>query len=103
MRTASSCSRAIRMPFGVGKATRPARSPPPADVLDLRVLLEAPAPALAADAARLEAAEGRIEQVEPVVDPDGAGADAAREGDGTRRVARIDRAAEAVGRIVRDA
>src|SRR2546425_10133866 len=41
----------------------------PHDLLHLRVLFHAEAPALAADAALLEAAEGGVEEVEAVVDP----------------------------------
>src|SRR5262245_50545913 len=78
-------------------------SPAPADVLDLRVFLEPPAPALAADAALLEAAERGVDEVEAVVDPHRAGADAACERHGARRVTGVDRAAEAVGRVVGDA
>src|SRR5881628_4256157 len=47
----------------------------PHDLLHLRVLFHPEAPALAADAALLEAAEGRVEEVDAVVDPHHAGAD----------------------------
>src|SRR5262249_29663814 len=74
----------------------------PRDLLHPGVLLHAPAAALATDAALLEAAERPIEHVDAVVDPYHAGADALRHLDGARRVARVDRAAQPVGRVVRD-
>src|SRR5438309_4880913 len=75
----------------------------PHDLLHLRVLFHPEAPALAADAALLEAAEGGVEEVDAVVDPHHPGADALGQLDPPGRVAREHHAAEAVGRIVGDA
>src|SRR5438876_10667260 len=75
----------------------------PHDLLNLRVLLHPEAPALAADAALLEAAEGSVEEVDAVVDPHDTGPDALGERQRLGRVARVDRAAETVGRVVGDA
>src|SRR5205809_347611 len=75
----------------------------PHDLLHLRVLFHPEAPALAADAALLEAAEGRVEEVDAVVDPHHPGADALGERDRPRGVARQHHAAEPVGGVVRGA
>src|SRR5438067_13593854 len=75
----------------------------PHDLLHLRVLFHPEAPALAADAALLEAAEGRVEEVDAVVDPHHPGADALGERDRLGGVARLHHAAEPVGGVVRDA
>src|SRR5205809_7437517 len=75
----------------------------PHDLLHLRVLFHPEAPALAADAALLEAAEGRVEEVDAVVDPHHPGADALGERDRPGGVARQHHAAEPVGGVVRDA
>src|SRR3989475_10986126 len=66
----------------------------PHDLLHLRVLFHPEAPALAADAALLEAAEGRVEEVDAVVDPHHAGADALGDRDRLGGVARQHHAAE---------
>src|SRR5438445_10274920 len=79
------------------------RSRLPHDLLHLRVLFHPEAPALAADAALLEAAEGGVEEVDAVVDPHHAGADALGERDRLGGVARQHHAAELVGGVVRDA
>src|SRR5438552_18777684 len=75
----------------------------PHDLLHLRVLFHPEAPALAADAALLEAAEGRVEEVDAVVDPHHPGADALGERERLGGVARQHHAAEPVGGVVRDA
>src|SRR5919197_3898103 len=75
----------------------------PHDLLDLGVLLHPEAPALAADAALLEAAEGGVEEVDAVVDPHHPRADALGERDRLGGVARQHHAAEPVGGVVRDA
>src|SRR2546429_6248783 len=75
----------------------------PHDLLHLRVLFHAEAPALAPDAALLEAAEGGVEEVDAVVDPHDPGADAPGERERLGGVARQHHAAEPVGRVVRDA
>src|SRR5207247_11456841 len=75
----------------------------PHDLLHLRLLLHPEAPALAADAALLEAAEGRVEEIDAVVDPHHPGADALGERDRPAGAARQHHAAEPVGGVVRDA
>src|SRR2546425_12854418 len=75
----------------------------PHDLLHLRVFFHPEAPALAADAALLEAAEGGVEEVDAVVDPHHAGADALGERERLGGVARQHHAAEPVGGVVRDA
>src|SRR5579872_4138532 len=76
---------------------RAERAVPGGDVLHIAEEVEAPAPALAADARPPGAAEGRAEIADEVaVDPDGAGHDAARRALGARRIARVDDGGEAV-------
>src|SRR5262249_48065992 len=75
----------------------------PGDVLDLRVLVQSEPAALTAEPALLEAAEGRVDHVDAVIDPHDAGADALRERERSGGVLPVDRAAEAVRRRVRDA
>src|SRR5579872_1188923 len=76
---------------------RAERAVPGGDVLHVAEEVEAPAPALAADARPPGAAEGRAEIADEVaVDPDGAGHDAARRALGARRIARVDDGGEAV-------
>src|SRR5262245_27725784 len=78
----------------VSAATAAARSLsdlcPPRDVLDLGVLLDTVPPALPAEAALLEAAEGRVDHVDAVVDPDDAGTDALGERQRFRGIAGVD-------------
>src|SRR4029450_1508980 len=78
------------------------RSPPPGDLLCLGVLLHPPPAALAPDAALLEAAERTVKHVDAVVDPHHARANTLGERDGAVGVARVDGAAETVGRVVGD-
>src|SRR5262249_12985909 len=84
-------------------ASRARRSGAPGDLLHLGVLLHPPATALATDPALLEPAERAVEHVDAVVDPHHARTDALRQRDRARGVARVDRTAEAVGRVVPDA
>src|SRR5437870_12994105 len=74
----------------------------PHDLLHLRVLFHPEAPALAADAALLEAAEGRVEEVDAVVDPHHAGADALGDRDRLGGDARQHHVSVPVGGIYRD-
>src|SRR3989475_2303493 len=88
-------------PSSIAIPLLPSRLPP--DLLHLRVLFHAEAPALAPDAALLETAEGGVEEVDAVVDPHDPGADAPGERQRLGGVARQHHAAEPVGRVVRDA
>src|SRR5204863_95680 len=102
-------ARASRRPSPRTPAASPRRSPsrslPHAfhTICCISVYFHPEAPALAADAALLEAAEGRVEEVDAVVDPHYPGADALGERDRPGGVARQHHAAEPVGGVVRDA
>src|SRR5262249_54394973 len=100
----SRCARATDRRVVTGRLGRGGcgRSCPPGDLLYLRVLLHAPAPAFAPDAALFEATEWAVEHVDAVVDPHHAGADALGQRDRPAGVAGVDGAAQTVRGLVGD-